>query len=59
VPDLEAALLRIEEYSYPLESARLFKLRGVPSRLSKILIVNQEIRDGRFTVVLSRAPIGF
>jgi hypothetical protein len=59
VPDLEAALLRIEEYSYPLESARLFKLRGVPSRLSKILIVNQEIRDGRFTVVLIREPIGF
>jgi hypothetical protein len=59
VPDLDAALLRIEEYSYPLESARLFKLRGVPSRLSKILIVNQEIRDGRFTVVLIREPIGF
>jgi hypothetical protein len=59
VPDLDAALLRIEEYSYPLESARLFKVYGVPSRLSKILIVNQEIREGRFTVVLIREPIGF
>jgi hypothetical protein len=59
VPDLDAALRRIEEYSYPLESARLFKIYGVPSALSKILIVNREIRQGRFTVVLIREPIGF
>jgi hypothetical protein len=59
VPDLETALRRIEEYSYPMESARLFKLHGVPSALSKILIVNREIRQGRFTVVLIREPIGY
>jgi hypothetical protein len=59
VPDLDAAFRRIEEYSFPLESARLFKVYGVPSRLSKILIVNQEIREGRFDVVLIRKPIGY
>ena len=58
VPDLDAAFRRIEEYSYPLESARLFKLRGVPSALRKILIVNAEARPGRITVVLIREPIG-
>jgi len=59
VPDLEAALRRIEEYSYPMESARLFKAYGMPSALNKILIVNKEFRVGRFTVVLIREPIGF
>jgi hypothetical protein len=59
VPDLDAALRRIEDYSFPLESARLFKIYGVPSRLGKILIVNHEAREGRFTVVLIREPIGF
>ncbi len=59
VPDLDAAMRRIEEYSFPLESARLFKIYGVPSRLGKVLIVNHETRQGRFTVVLIREPIGF
>jgi hypothetical protein len=59
VPDVETALRRIEEYSYPLESARLFKIYGVPSALSKILIVNREVRQGRFTVVLIREAIGY
>lgn len=59
VPDLDAALRRIEEYSYPMESARLFKVYGMPSQLNKILIVNNEFREGRFSVVLIREAIGF
>jgi len=59
VPDLDAALRRIEEYSYPMESARLFKVYGMPSALNKILIVNNEFREGRFSVVLIREPIGY
>jgi hypothetical protein len=58
VPDLESALRRIEEYSLPLESARLFKLHGVPSAVNKILIVNKEYRPGRFTIVLVREAVG-
>jgi len=59
VDDLDSALRRIEEYSYPMESARLFKVYGMPSSLNKILIVNKEFREGRITVVLIREPIGF
>lgn len=59
VPDLATALQRIEEYSFPLESARLFKIYGVPSQLSKVLIVNKEVRVGRFSVVLIREAIGY
>src|SRR5258706_1429851 len=46
VTDLESGLRRIEEYSFPMESARLFKIYGAPSALNKILIVNREFREG-------------
>jgi LUD domain len=59
VPDLETALQRIEEYSFRLENARMQKLRGIPSAVNKILIINREFRAGRFTVVLIREAVGF
>jgi hypothetical protein len=59
VPDLEAALQRIDEYSLPYENVRLQGLYGVNSAVNKILIVNKEFRPGRFAVVLIREAIGF
>jgi L-lactate utilization protein LutC len=58
VPDLDAAMRRLEEHVIPLEHARMQKLYGVPTNLSKLLIINKEIRPGRFTVVLVREPVG-
>lgn len=59
VKDIDQAFRRIEEHVLPLESARLEKLYGVPSNVSKILIINKEVRPGRFTVVLVREAVGF
>ena len=59
VPDLETAMRRIEEHTLPLESERLMGLYGTPSKIRKILIINEEFRPGRFTVVLIKEPVGF
>ncbi|HLX36059.1 MAG TPA: lactate utilization protein [Candidatus Limnocylindrales bacterium] len=59
VPDLDTAMRRLEDYVFPLESDRLFKMYGSPSNISKVLILNKEIRAGRLTVVLIREPAGF
>jgi hypothetical protein len=59
VEDLEAALRRIEEHALPLESQRSMRLYGTTSGISKVLIINQEIQPGRFTVVIIRQAVGF
>ncbi|MGD0637650.1 MAG: LUD domain-containing protein [Nitrososphaerales archaeon] len=59
VPDLEAALRRIESYSYPKEDTRMRERYNMPSALLKILILNGDWPAGRSTVVLVREPIGF
>jgi len=59
VKDLDAAFRRIEEYSLPLENQRAMQIYGIPSIVSKVLIINKETRPGRFTVVLLRQNVGF
>ena len=59
VPDLPTALRRIQEYSYPLEDARMRAAYGMGSAVNKILIVNGEYMLGRISVVLIREAIGF
>jgi L-lactate utilization protein LutC len=59
VKDLNEAFRRIEEYSYPLEDARLRATMGVPSSIGKILIVNREAIPGRTTVILVKEELGF
>jgi ketosteroid isomerase-like protein len=59
VPDLPAALRRIEEHVLPLESARTRVAYGVPSAINRLLVLNAEPRPGRVTVLLLRSPIGF
>lgn len=59
VPDLETALRRIEEYCYPLESARLQAAYGIPSRINKIVILNGEVTPDRVNVVFIPESIGF
>lgn len=59
VRDLNEGFRRIEQYSYPLEDARLRATLGVPSRIGKILIVNSEIIPGRTTVILVKRELGY
>jgi hypothetical protein len=59
VPDLSAALRRVEEHALPLESARTQAAYGVPSAINRVLILNAEPRPGRATVLLLREAIGF
>jgi hypothetical protein len=58
VPDLDAAMRRLQYYAYPKEDARMRQTYGMPSGLMKILIVNGDM-PGRISVVLVREPIGF
>lgn len=59
VPDLPAALRRIEDRCLPLENDRAMKVYGRPSALNRVLILNAEPEAGRGTVLLLRQAIGF
>jgi L-lactate utilization protein LutC len=59
VPDLPAALRRVEDHCLPLENDRAMKVYGRPSALNRMLILNAEPEPGRGTVLLLRQAIGF
>ncbi|MGF6887601.1 L-lactate utilization protein LutC [Nocardia sp. GAS34] len=59
VPDLDAALRRVEEHCLPLESERAQRVYGRPSAVSRLLMLNLEPVPGRGTVLLLREAIGF
>jgi L-lactate utilization protein LutC len=59
VKDLTEGFRRIQEYSYPLEDARLRATLGVPSAVGKVLIVNREAILGRTTVILVEEELGY
>jgi L-lactate utilization protein LutC len=59
VPDLPAALRRVEEHCLPLESERAMRAYGQPSALNRVLVLNAEPEPGRGTVLLLRQAIGF
>jgi hypothetical protein len=57
VPDLDAAFRRVEEYSYPLEDAKMQETYGAHSSIRKTLVLNSDF-PGRTTVILVREPVG-
>jgi len=59
VKDLDEGFRRIEEYSYPLEDARLLLALGMHSAIGKTLIVNREVVPGRVTIVLVKEELGY
>jgi hypothetical protein len=59
VADLDEGLRRINEYSFPLEDARIEAAYGIHSRVNKVLIINGEIMPGRITVVFVDESLGF
>jgi hypothetical protein len=58
VADLDEGLQRTREHVVPYEDARLRAQLGVPTRLAKLLVLYEEPRPGRMTVVLVREPVG-
>jgi hypothetical protein len=59
VPDLTAALRRVEDHCLPLESARALAIYGWPSAVNRLLVLNAEPYPGRSTVLLLREAVGF
>ena len=59
VPDLSAALRRLEQHALPLESERAQAVYGQPSAVNRLLVLNAELQPGRGTVLLLREAIGF
>jgi hypothetical protein len=58
VPDLEAALRRINDVVFPWENEQVRARMGVNTAREKVLITYGEWRAGRTTVVLVREPVG-
>jgi L-lactate utilization protein LutC len=59
VPNLDEAMKRIREYTYPLEDERALQAYGMNSRISKLLIVHNEVMPGRTTMILVKENLGF
>jgi len=59
VRNTDEGIRRIYEHSYPLEDQRLRQSKGVGSFVSKLLIINKEIRPHRMTIILVKEKLGF
>lgn len=59
VKDLEEGLRRLEEYTVPLEDVHMQQLYNAHTNLSKLLIVNKEIRPGRITMIIVKEELGY
>jgi LUD domain len=59
VKDLTEGMRRIEEYVLPLEEEHMQQLYHVGTNVSKVLIVNREIRPNRITMIIVKETLGF
>ena len=59
VPDIDTAMQRIREYTFPLEDQRAQEAYGLHSFISKLLIVNREIMPGRTSMILVKKNLGY
>jgi hypothetical protein len=59
VKDLNEGLRRIQEYDVPLEDQHMQQLYKLHTNLSKLLIVNKEIRPNRITMIIVKEKLGF
>jgi hypothetical protein len=59
VKDLNEGFRRIENYVLPLEEAHMQELYKVGTAISKVLIVNREIRPNRITMIIVKEEMGF
>ena len=59
VSDLDEAMKRIREYSFPLENERALQAYGMSSNISKLLIVHKEPDPKRTTMIIVKENLGF
>ncbi len=59
VKDLDEGFKRIYDYVYPREDVHMRELYNVGTNVSKILIVNREIRPDRITMIIVKEELGF
>jgi hypothetical protein len=59
VKDVDEGMRRLEEYTVPLEDEHMQQLYNIHTNLSKVLIVNKEIRPGRITMIIVKEELGF
>lgn len=59
VKDLNEGMQRIQAYCVPLEDMHMQQLYNMHTNLSKILIVNKEIRPDRITMIIVKEELGF
>lgn len=58
VPDLDAAMRRINEHVTPYEDLRLREMAGIGTMLARVLIMERDFFPGRTNVILVREPVG-
>lgn len=59
VKNLDEGMRRLEEYVIPLEDVHMQQLYNVRTNLSKLLIINKEVRPGRITMIIVKEELGF
>ena len=59
VRDLEEGMQRLKEYTVPLEEVHMQQLYNSHTNLSKLLIVNKEVRPGRITMIIVKEELGY
>ena len=59
VKDLNEGFRRIKEYVLPLEEEHMQQLYKASTAVSKLLIVNRELRPNRITMIIVKDELGF
>jgi hypothetical protein len=59
VPSLPDAMLRVWEYAYKLEDARVRRAQGTSSMIGKCVILSHEKYPGRVTLILVGEALGY
>jgi hypothetical protein len=59
VKDFNEGMKRIKEYCYPLEEVHMQQLYKTNTSINKILVVNNEIRPDRITMIIVKEKLGF
>src|SRR5215212_7867521 len=59
VKDIDEGMKRIYEYDLPLEIVHMRQLYNMHTNLSKILIVNKEVRPNRIAMIIVKEELGY
>lgn len=59
VKNLDEGIKRIYDYVLPLEDKHMRKVYNIGSNVSKLLIINKEIKPGRLTLIFAKEKLGF